>query len=356
MVSVCAPVAASRATRSPGLAPRCLHFRKQHRRDRGHVGGLGARNARHQIHRADQHIMQAAADMAEQARQERHHGARHAGHLDQQAEEHEQRHRQQDEVAHALVHAADQHHQRRVRRQRQIAVGRKPKPERDRHAGEHAKAGDADEEDDQVEIAERLQRALQQPEHRDHSRDRQDAAEHGADIAGTRQPQERKQPHQADADRQRRRAPAIGDLQRRRGDKAFLVGVFVGRPDDHQQERQRGAGRDQIEIGAHRGPGAGDDGGHPHVLGAAERHRRTQHGEPQEQDRGQFVRPDQRTVQPVARHHASEQDDDLGEDEQRRRNLDQRAKEDIQSKPKAIGGEGAEPPRRSRFRSVRHEP
>jgi len=40
MVSVCAPVADNRATRSPGRAPRCLHFGKQHRRDRGHVGGF----------------------------------------------------------------------------------------------------------------------------------------------------------------------------------------------------------------------------------------------------------------------------------------------------------------------------
>ena len=145
MVSVCAPVAASRATRSPGLAPRSFISGNRTGATGGHVGGLGARNARYQIHRADQHVVQPAADMAQQAGQERHHGARHAGHLDEQAEEHEQRHRQQDEVAHALVHAANQHHQRRVRRQRQIAVGRKPKSERDRNAGEHAKAGDADE-------------------------------------------------------------------------------------------------------------------------------------------------------------------------------------------------------------------
>ena len=68
---------------------------------------------------------------------------------------------------------------------------------------------------------------------------------------------------------------------------------------------------------------AGDHRRHPHVLGAAERDRGAQHGEPQEQDRGQFVRPDQRPVQPVARHHAGKQDDDLGDDQQRRRNLDQ---------------------------------
>ena len=82
-----------------GLRAARLHLREQHGRDRGHVGGLGARDARHQIHRADQHVMQPAADMAQQACQERHHGARHAGHLDQKPEEDEQRHGQQDEVA-----------------------------------------------------------------------------------------------------------------------------------------------------------------------------------------------------------------------------------------------------------------
>src|SRR5450432_2759542 len=39
---------------------------------------------------------------------------------------------------------------------------------------------------------------------------------------------------------------------------------------------------------------------HAHVLAAAERDRRAEHREPQEQDRGQFVRPDQRLVQHIA--------------------------------------------------------
>ena len=192
-----------------------------------------------------------------------------------------------------------------------------------------------------------LQRSLQQPEYGDHQRRPTGWRGHGADIARPHQPQERKQRHQADADRQRRGAPDIGDLQRRRGDEAFLVGVFVGRPGDHHQERQRGAGRDQIEIGAHRGPRAGDDRRHPHVLGAAERDRRAQHRQPQEQDRGQFVRPDQRPVQPVTRHHAGEQDDDLGDDQKRRRNLDQHSEEMFDRRQQASGGEGAVPPRRS---------
>ena len=214
-----------------GLGAAGLHLRKQHGRHGGHVGGLRARNARHQIHRADQHVMQTAADMAEQAGQERHHRARHAGHFDQQPQEHEQRHRQQDQMAHALVHAADQHHQRRMRGQRQIAEDRQTKSEGDRHAGKHAKAGDADKEDDEIDIAERPQPGLRQPEHRDHQRDRQHRADHDLDVADPRQPQESEQRHQGNPDRQRRGAPDVGDLQRRRGDEAFFVGVVVGRLD-----------------------------------------------------------------------------------------------------------------------------
>ena len=176
------------------------------------------------------------------------------------------------------------------------------------------------------------------------------------DIAGARQPQKRKQRHQADADRQRRGAPDVGDLQRRRGDEAFFIGVFVGRPDDQQQERQRGAGRDHVEIGPHRRAGAGDDGGHPHVLGTAERHRRSQHRQPQEQDRGQFVRPDQRAMQAVTRHHAGKQDDDLGDHQQRRRNFDQHSQRPLRPTPHANGGEGTSPRRPLPRLSLRREP
>ena len=108
--------------------------------------------------------MQAAPDMAEQARQERHHGARHAGHFDEQPKKDEQRHREQDQMAHALVHAPDQHHERRARGQSEIAEDREPKAEGDRHAREHAEPGDADKEDHKVQIAERPKVGLRQPE------------------------------------------------------------------------------------------------------------------------------------------------------------------------------------------------
>jgi len=62
----------------------------------------------------------------------------------------------------------------------------------------------------------------------------------GFALTGASQPQKCKQRHQANADRQRRGAPDIGNLQRRRRNKTFFVGVFAGRPGDQQQERQRG--------------------------------------------------------------------------------------------------------------------
>ena len=226
-----------------------FHFRKQHRCHRRHIGRFRARNARNQIHRADQHIVQAAADMAEQACQKRHHGARHAGHLDQQAKEHEQRHRQQDQVAHALVHAADQHHQRRVRRQCEVSEHGEPEAEGNGNAGKDAETGDADKEDDEVDVAERAKPWLRQPENRDQQHHRQHRTQHDPDVAAARQPQQRKQRHQAGADRQRGGAPDIGNLQRRRGDEALFVGVLAGRPRQQQQESQRRTGRDHIEIG-----------------------------------------------------------------------------------------------------------
>ena len=62
-----------------GAGAAFLHLRKQDWGNCGHISRLGAGDAGHQVHGADQHIMQAAADMAQQARQKRHHGSRHAG-------------------------------------------------------------------------------------------------------------------------------------------------------------------------------------------------------------------------------------------------------------------------------------
>jgi hypothetical protein len=46
------------------------------------------------------------------------------------------------------------------------------------------------------------------------------------------------------------------------------------------------------------------------------------HGQPQKQHAGQLVAPDQRRVQHIARHDARQQDANIRDDEQRRRNFD----------------------------------
>ena len=244
MVSVCAPVADNSATRSPGLGATRLHFRKQHRRDRGHVGGLRARDAGHQIHRRDQHIVQAAAHMAEQVCQKGDHGARHAGHLDEQAEKDEQRHRQQDEMAHALVHAPDQDHQRRMRRQRQIAEDGKAERECDRHAGKDGRGDDADEENQQVQITELPKHRRGKPECSDDYDDGTDRNQDRTQGSGPGNAKEREQCHQRDSARQGGGAPGVVQAERRRGDEGFFLGVLISRPRDQQQERKCGAGRE----------------------------------------------------------------------------------------------------------------
>ena len=89
-----------------------------------------------------------------------------------------------------------------------------------------------------------------------------------------------------------------------------------------------------------RGAGARDQRGHAHMLAAAEGDHRAQHRKPEKQDRGQLVRPDQRLVQHVARDHAGEQHDDLGDDQRRGRHFD-RASEDVSSDARATSAREA---------------
>ncbi len=188
------------------------------------------------------------------------------------------------------------------------------------------------------------QQRLGEPEQADDRHDGTERRQHGANPAVAHQPQQREDDHQRDADRQRRRAEAVGDLQRRCRDVAFLIGVFVGRRDDHQEEGECGAGPDDVEKRPHPRTGRRHQRGHPHMLAAPERHGGAEHRQPQEQDRGQFVRPDQRAVEAVTRDHADEQDDHLRHHQQRRRNLDQMAEGAVDGGQDARrGGRGRTP-------------
>ena len=157
--------------------------------------------------------------------------------------------------------------------ERDVAEGGEPEREGDRHAGEHHRADEPDEEDQQVEVAERLQHGLQQDQHAD--RAPRPAPTAPSDVRARSptlsEPQQRDDDHQPDADRQRGGAPGVRDLERRGGDEDLVGGELEGRVDDEQQEGERGRDRDHVEEGARAGREHADEGGHAHVLAALER-------------------------------------------------------------------------------------
>ena len=179
------------------------------------------------------------------------------------------------------------------------------------------------EEDEQVVIAERAQNGCECQQQRADGDHRHQRAEHQAPASHLGELQHRHHDHQHRAHRDRGGPPGVLDFQRRGRDVGFLVGELVARINDQQQEGERGGDRHHVEECPHRRGGHADEGRHAHVLTAPERHHRPQHGEPQEQDRGQLVRPDEWLVKDIARDHAGEQDADLGHDQSRRRDLDQ---------------------------------
>ncbi len=191
-----------------------LHLGEQHRRHRSHVGCLRPRDAGDQIHRAQQHVGQPAAHMPQQRRQEPDHRPRHAGHLDQQAEEDEQRHGEQDQRTHALVHARDDDRQRRACQRRQIGQRRQPEGEADRHRQQHARAQQQDEEQHEVPVAERSQPGAAKMQHRRQRRHHQHAE---ARILPRQppQPQQCGDHHHRRAHRDRRHAERVMQIERR---------------------------------------------------------------------------------------------------------------------------------------------
>ena len=263
------------------------------------------------------------------------------GHLDQQSQEDEQRHRQQDEVRHALVHAADHHHHGHVGGGREIGEGRQSEGKGDRHAGKHHGGDQTHEEDEQIVIAERAQNGCEcQQQHADGDH-RHQRADHQPPASHLGELQHRHHEHQHRAHGDRGGPPGVLNFQRRGRDIGFLVDELKTRVNDQQQEGERGGDRHHVEEGPHRRGGHADEGRHAHMLTAPERHHRPQHGEPQEQDRGQLVRPDEGLVKDIARDHAGEQDDDLGHDQSRRRDLDQRPQRRLQpAGPVALPGSG----------------
>ena len=225
-------------------------------------------------------------------------------------------------MRHALVDAPDDRRHRDHGGDRQVAVRGEPEGKGDRHAGEDVERDDPDEEDEQVLVFELEEHGLQDQQDADTDCDHRERTEDEAPASRFQQPHQRDQEHERAAHGKRGGAPGIGDLQGWRGDHHLVVGELVGRIDDERKKDQRRGNGQHLEERAHRRRHHAHDGGHAHVLAAAQCHHRTQHRQPKEEDRGQLVRPEKRPVEDVARHHACEQDDNLGHNEQRSRGFD----------------------------------
>ena len=95
--------------------------------------------------------------MPEQVGQEADHCQRDARHLDQQTEQYEERDREQDQMAHALIHPPDNDDSRRSRGQCDISKRSQAKRKGDWKPEQHHGTNACDEEQKQVPVSERLE-------------------------------------------------------------------------------------------------------------------------------------------------------------------------------------------------------
>ena len=116
-------------------------------------------------------------------------------------------------------------------------------------------------------------------------------------------------------------AVSLADLERRRDDVEVFLKVLVGRYGEQEQECHHEEHAEGVEPFARFGAHVLHERRELHVLAAAQRNDRSQHREPHEQDARKLVGPGDRLVQHITREGAAAQDDDLGENEKRRRDL-----------------------------------
>ena len=243
--------------------------------------------------------------MAEHVGEEGDHDLRHTGHLDQEAEEDEERNGEQDRVAHAGLHAGDKDGGRDVGREGEIAERGEAEREGDRNAGEHRRRGDSDEEDDEVPVAERAQNGRQQDQGDDEQHRRGEAEQVAPGGTEWKFQQLRKQ-HQRNTGRQRGGGPGQRQVHGGHRDRGLICDEIETRLQCEDQEAEYGECRDRIQRGANPGRCSRDECGHAHVRIAAQRQHRAEHGQPGEQGCDHLVDPDLGMVQDVAEDHAQQ--------------------------------------------------
>ena len=99
----------------------------------------------------------------------------------------------------------------RVGRERDVAEGREPEREGDRHAGEHHRADSPTKKISRLRLPSGFSTGLEQDQHADQRRDQRHGAEHVSRQSPTSSSRRtRDDDHQPDADRQRGGAPGVG--------------------------------------------------------------------------------------------------------------------------------------------------
>ena len=129
------------------------------------------------------------------------------------------------------------------------------------------------------------------------------------------QPRAHDHQHQHHADPDGGDAETVGNLQCRRGDERLHVHVVARRSDHGEQKDRHHHGGEGIDEAPEPHRQEADHEAEPHMFGPPQRDDGAQHGEPEEQRRGEFVRPRQRRIEHVTRDHAGQQHQDFDADQ-----------------------------------------
>ena len=256
--------------------------------------------------------------MAQQRGQKLHHGFGQTGDRDERAQEHKQGHREQDQVGHAFIDAADHDGEWCAGGKLQIGQGAQPEGKRDGQTHDHAHAHHQHEKQQQIAMA-KVHQERAGPVKR--SAQHQQAAQRPSQVGTPRSPrqlQQRLQQHEPQTHHHRRHAQRIRDFQGGCQDDPLLVHVLDGWPQQSRTKQDREAGHQTLDFAALRLRQLGDKHGQAHVLAVLHGDHRTEHGQPQEQHRREFVRPGERGLQHIAVNHAQGQHDDFGQHQQSR--------------------------------------
>jgi hypothetical protein len=255
--------------------------------------------------------------MAEQRGQHLDDRPAHAGRIEHAAEQHEDRHRQQDDARHALVHAADHHEHGYGGGKRQESQRPEAETEGDRHAENQEQRDETDEEDRDVPVADLLQARPDEPEQRSHGGDDHNGHRYLPEGRSLQRVDDREDQHQPDADRQGGGAETHRNVERCRGNVGFFDRIFVGRPQHHAEEERHQQQGERIRQAVQLFRQHADEERQPQVFAAIDGHGRTEHGKPEEGDRCHLVDPDDRQRKDITGNDPGQQKRDDADEKRR---------------------------------------